>query len=593
MMAFSSGVLGNILAGLRISLLCTCLFFAPGEARFARFRQFETVSGPGPEHAVEENWFVQRLDHFNGADGRVWKQASGSSERMGLPDGKAGFQSDFIILKIMKFNMYFLQRYFVNDRFYRPGGPVFLMIGGEGPANPAWMQYGTWLTYAEKLGALCLLLEHRFYGKSHPTEDLSVDSLRFLSSRQALADLAHFRTVTAETHKLCSNKWIAFGGSYPGSLATWFRLKYPHLVHASVATSAPVYATVNFPEYLEVVQQSLAGENPECPVAVKSASDTLVARLKDPKTYDNITKDFRLCSKLEIRSDMDSAYLLETLAGNFMDVVQYNEDNRAFEGVAGTNITIKVLCDMMMDSSLGEPYNRYAAVAQLLRDTFTQSCTDAQYSSYLRDMRNTSWSGAAASGGACLWNKVEHSARSYLSFCAAEQAKAKSQAEAYELPGYLCTPRHRKFEHPENRFIGGRGQNWGRQWVYQTCAEFGFYQSTDSPNQPFRGFPLRYHLQQCTDIYNLNLSVADAVQQTNEEYGGYDIRTTRIVFPNGSVDPWHALGVITNITDELPAVFIKGTAHCANMYPARAEDLPQLTSARDQIFLLLQKWLQE
>lgn len=28
---------------------------------------------------------------------------------------------------------------------------------------------------------------------------------------------------------------------------------------------------------------------------------------------------------------MDSAYLLETLAGNFMDVVQYNEDNRAFE----------------------------------------------------------------------------------------------------------------------------------------------------------------------------------------------------------------------------------------------------------------------
>lgn len=61
------------------------------------------------------------------------------------------------------------QRYFVNEAFYKPGGPVFLMIGGEGAANPAWMQYGTWLTYAEKLGALCLLLEHRFYGKSHPT----------------------------------------------------------------------------------------------------------------------------------------------------------------------------------------------------------------------------------------------------------------------------------------------------------------------------------------------------------------------------------------------------------------------------------------
>lgn len=28
---------------------------------------------------------------------------------------------------------------------------------------------------------------------------------------------------------------------------------------------------------------------------------------------------------------MDSSYFLESLAGNFMDVVQYNEDNREFE----------------------------------------------------------------------------------------------------------------------------------------------------------------------------------------------------------------------------------------------------------------------
>lgn len=38
-----------------------------------------------------------------------------------------------------------------------------------------------------------------------------------------------------------------------------------------------------------------------------------------------------LCSKLQIQTEMDSAQFLETLAGNFMEVVQYNEDNRAFE----------------------------------------------------------------------------------------------------------------------------------------------------------------------------------------------------------------------------------------------------------------------
>lgn len=47
------------------------------------------------------------------------------------------------------------------------------------------------------------------------------------------------------------------------------------------------------PEYLEVVWRSLASENTECPLLVKKASDTLVERLKDPKTYDNITKDFK------------------------------------------------------------------------------------------------------------------------------------------------------------------------------------------------------------------------------------------------------------------------------------------------------------
>lgn len=47
------------------------------------------------------------------------------------------------------------------------------------------------------------------------------------------------------------------------------------------------------PEYLEVVWRSLASENVECPLLVKMASDSLVERLKDPKTYDNITKDFK------------------------------------------------------------------------------------------------------------------------------------------------------------------------------------------------------------------------------------------------------------------------------------------------------------
>lgn len=53
----------------------------------------------------------------------------------------------------------------------------------------------------------------------------------------------------------------------------------------------------------------------------------------------------------------------------------------------------------MSDTSLGEPYARYAAVARLMMDTFSMKCLDATFSTYLRDMTNASWDGPAAGGG--------------------------------------------------------------------------------------------------------------------------------------------------------------------------------------------------
>jgi len=46
--------------------------------------------------------------------------------------------------------------------------------------------------------------------------DLSTENLKYLSSEQALADLAYFRVYMADKLQLTNNKWIAFGGSYPG-----------------------------------------------------------------------------------------------------------------------------------------------------------------------------------------------------------------------------------------------------------------------------------------------------------------------------------------------------------------------------------------
>lgn len=63
-----------------------------------------------------------------------------------------------------------LQRFYTNNAYYKEGGPIFLMIGGEGEATAKWMVQGAWIQYAKEHNALCFQLEHRFYGKSHPTE---------------------------------------------------------------------------------------------------------------------------------------------------------------------------------------------------------------------------------------------------------------------------------------------------------------------------------------------------------------------------------------------------------------------------------------
>lgn len=104
-------------------------------------------------------------------------------------------------------------------------------------------------------------------------------------------------------------------------------------------------------------------------------------------------------------------------------------------------------------------------------------------------------------------------------------------------------------------------QSIGRQWTYQTCTEFGFYQSSDLDDQPFgKRFPIEFSVGQCRDIFGRKFNgklLKAAVDRTNYFYGGLHLKLDRTVFPNGSVDPWSALGMTTNRTGNA-AVFIQG-----------------------------------
>ncbi|KAM9249327.1 putative serine protease K12H4.7 [Dugong dugon] len=532
-----------------------------------------------------DDLFWQKFDHFSKKSSQLWRQ-----------------------------------RYFVNDAFYKPGGPVFLMIGGSGIASRNCMSRNfTWITYAERLCAFCLVLEHRFYGHSQPTGDLSTASLRYLSSRQALADIANFRTKIAKKMGLTKNKWVAFGCSYGGSLAVWSRIKYPELFDAAVGSSAPILAKVNFYEYFEGVQRALAAHNSECLKTVKEALDQVVEMLKLPKYYPKLKKDLMfltlrsffflhnlptllgtvsaaiskagagriipaeihamlmtmgLCQPLKINSVMDATYFLESLIMLIGSFVQHNKNQKnnkrgqvtglqshsqyeaeprgetalqmmadsvfleepLKEGCVGEPVLISIdeFCDIMNNTLLGSPYYRYIKIVNLIFKTEHSPCLATSYKDKLEELSDSS--------------------------------------------------------------IDAHYSAAGRQWFYQSCTEFGFFKTTDSKNQPFIGLPLRYFLKQCSDVFGLKFdynSLKMGVMATNMYYGGFNVTGSKIIFPNGSVDPWNTLGITVDISKDLPAVFIKGGGHCADMYQQINIGSAELTQAQEKIFHILQNWLKE
>jgi len=441
-------------------------------------------------------WFNQTLDHFKPGDSRTW-----------------------------------LQRYWINWDHYSAGGPILLMIGGEGEANPIWLSTGAWKEYAENENAAMILLEHRYYGKSHPTKDMSVKNLNWLTSKQALADLSMFVMTMKKEHKL-TGKWIALGGSYPGSLAAWARLKYPHLISGAVSTSGPLRAKANFVEYLEVVAASMDASRSDCFKTLEDAIKRVKYLTSHRVGWSLLTKQFSLCSPFNGSQLADVASLFEALVGNFEGIVQYNKDNREFEGAEWTNVTVDTLCDMMTDPDRGSSLARLKAVNNLALVMAGEKCLDHTYKSQLTELQSVDWESSAAKGG--------------------------------------------------------------RQWTYQTCTEFGWYQSSESPKLNFGNIiPAKFFEYMCTDLFGPKFDIDlinKGIEDTNTYYGGTDIQVTNTVFVHGSVDPWHAMGITHTNSSGMEAIYIEGTAHCANMYPPKEDDLPQLKSARTRIAQLISEW---
>ncbi|MFS8005837.1 putative lysosomal Pro-Xaa carboxypeptidase [Helianthus anomalus] len=145
-------------------------------------------------------------------------------------------------------NTTFQQRYIVNSKYW--GGPItsspiFVYMGAEVDITHQVLGVGFFPVLASRFHGLMVYIEHRYYGTSMPfgsEEEAYKDanSLGFFSSEQALADYAQIILHLKQDLSAENCPVIVVGGSYGGMLASWFRLKYPHMAYGALAASAPI-----------------------------------------------------------------------------------------------------------------------------------------------------------------------------------------------------------------------------------------------------------------------------------------------------------------------------------------------------------------
>jgi len=138
-----------------------------------------------------------------------------------------------------------------------------------------------------------------------------------------------------------------------------------------------------------------------------------------------------------------------------------------------------------------------------------------------------------------------------------------------------------------------------RSWIYQTCTEFGFYQTCDPETECV--FCSKPHLNTldsyyylCRKAFGISGDVTEErIRYSNLYYGGNRTDATRIFYVNGQVDPWRSQSVQTSSNPELPALMVPGASHHFWTHPEKESDSMAVVEARTEIRNQIDKWLAE
>ena len=185
-------------------------------------------------------------------------------------------------------------------------------------------------------GAMLYSLEHRYYGDSQPFEDWSVDNFEYLSSEQALADIAAF--IDGQNERLgFKADWVVIGGSYPGALAAWFKSQYPDHAIGAWSSSGVIHAIKDFKAFDKDIFSKTEESGSKCVDLIDEATAFV------EKEFETDLGTKRIAKLFQITGELDKRDFWFFFADIFVTGVQYGKRVTMCEGLinsAGSKWTL-------------------------------------------------------------------------------------------------------------------------------------------------------------------------------------------------------------------------------------------------------------
>lgn len=396
-------------------------------------------------------------------------------------------------------------RYWFDASYYRDGGPVIVLLGGEtsGADRLPFMQKGILAKLAEATGGMSVILEHRYYGESFPVPDLSTANLRFLTTDQALADTAFFaRNVVFkgfEGRNLTSytTPYFAYGGSYAGAFAAFLRKLYPEDYWGTISSSGVTLAVVDYWQYFEAQR-------------LYAPPDCVATTQKLTHVVDNIV----IGGKSTSSDQLQDAFGLPnvTYLPDFVNVLS--------GGIGGWQ-------SLNWDPAVSDP-GVYLYCSNITSDTMLYPQTERLTSAVRGLLEKGGYAHEVDQLTRRMLNYIGYVNLTKVAPCAEQGRSQDSCFGSRDIDAYK-----------QDNIT----QTW-RSWPYQVCTQWGYYQTGSGVPQTqlpliSRLIDVDYFSFTCEHAFNITkLPDVEAINK----HGGLNFSYPRVALIDGEADPWRWAG---------------------------------------------------